>query len=79
MTSIAQATQNQERQDPSIPERGRRTIGQICADAMADLVLDGVAQGEDRDGDHHAATDAAAGAGGPVTPTTDVCRSGPGT
>ncbi|POH64210.1 hypothetical protein C3B59_10235 [Cryobacterium zongtaii] len=42
LTSIAQAAQNQERQDPSIPERGRRTIGQICADAMADLVLDGV-------------------------------------
>ena len=42
LTSIAHATQNQERQDPSIPETARRTIGQICADAMADLVLDGV-------------------------------------
>jgi hypothetical protein len=42
LTSIAQAAQHQERQDPSIPETARRTIGQICADAVADLVLDGV-------------------------------------
>lgn len=42
LTGIAEAAQNQERQDPSIPKAERRTIGQICADAMADLVLDGV-------------------------------------
>ncbi|MEC5183598.1 hypothetical protein RCH12_001053 [Cryobacterium sp. MP_3.1] len=42
LTSIAEATSAQEQKDASIPEEERRTIGQICADAMADLVLDGV-------------------------------------
>jgi hypothetical protein len=42
LTRIAETTQTQERQDASIPEEQRRTINQICADAMADLVLDGV-------------------------------------
>ena len=42
LSSIAEATRNSERQDESIPEEQRRTIGQICADAMADLLLDGV-------------------------------------
>ncbi|ANP72918.1 HNH endonuclease signature motif containing protein [Cryobacterium arcticum] len=39
---IAEATRVHERADESIPEGQRRTIGQICADALADLVLDGV-------------------------------------
>ena len=42
LVRIAEATQTQERQDESIPEEQRRTISQICADALADLVLDGV-------------------------------------
>ena len=42
LTRIAQATQDAERQDDSISEEQRRTINQICADAMADLTLDGV-------------------------------------
>ncbi|WEO78585.1 DUF222 domain-containing protein [Cryobacterium sp. SO2] len=42
LTRIAQATQDAERQDDNIPEDRRRTIGQICADALADLTLDGV-------------------------------------
>ncbi|TFC55519.1 MULTISPECIES: HNH endonuclease signature motif containing protein [unclassified Cryobacterium] len=42
LTSIVETTQALERHDASIPEMDRRTIGQICADAMADLVLDGV-------------------------------------
>ncbi|POH65625.1 MULTISPECIES: HNH endonuclease [Cryobacterium] len=42
LTSIVETTQALERHDASIPEMDRRTIGQIYADAMADLVLDGV-------------------------------------
>ena len=42
LTSIANGVQASEHADASIPEEQRRTIGQICADAMADLVLDGV-------------------------------------
>jgi len=42
LTSIAEATRSREYQVESIPEEQRRTIGQICADAIADLLLDGV-------------------------------------
>ncbi|WP_245977264.1 HNH endonuclease signature motif containing protein [Cryobacterium soli] len=42
LTRIARAAQAQERKDDALPEEQRRTIGQICADAMADLALDGV-------------------------------------
>ncbi|MBX0298563.1 HNH endonuclease [Cryobacterium sp. 1639] len=42
LTSIAEATRSREYQDESIPEDQRRTIGQICADAIGDLLLDGV-------------------------------------
>jgi hypothetical protein len=42
LTSIAQATQKAERQNADIPEDQRRTVSQICADAIGDLLLDGV-------------------------------------
>jgi hypothetical protein len=42
LTSIAQATQRAERQKADIPEDQRRTVSQICADAISDLLLDGV-------------------------------------
>jgi hypothetical protein len=42
LTSIATATRTAEHQDESIPEDHRRSIAQICADAIGDLLLDGV-------------------------------------
>ena len=42
LTSIAQATQAREQQNEDIPEDRRRTISQIRADAVGDLLLDGV-------------------------------------
>jgi hypothetical protein len=42
LTSIAAAARRAEQQDDSIPEDQQRTLAQITADAMADLLLDGV-------------------------------------
>jgi hypothetical protein len=42
LTSIADATQRAERQNEDIPEEQRRTVSQICADAISDLLIDGV-------------------------------------
>jgi hypothetical protein len=42
LTSIATATQASEHHDESLPEEQRRTIAQICADAIGDLLRDGV-------------------------------------
>jgi hypothetical protein len=42
LTSIAKATQASEHHDESLPEEQRRTIAQICADAIGDLLADGV-------------------------------------
>ncbi|WP_297372651.1 HNH endonuclease signature motif containing protein [Cryobacterium sp.] len=42
LTSVTTATQAGERQNEGIPEDQRRTIAQICADAIGDLLLDGV-------------------------------------
>jgi hypothetical protein len=42
LTSIAEATRSRDYRDESIPEDLRRTISQISADAIADLLLDGV-------------------------------------
>jgi hypothetical protein len=42
LTSIAKATQASEHHDESLPEEQRRTISQICADAIGDLLADGV-------------------------------------
>jgi hypothetical protein len=42
LTSIAQATQIAERQNPDVSEDQRRTVSQSCADAIGDLLLDGV-------------------------------------
>jgi hypothetical protein len=42
LTGIAEATRRSEQHDENVPEDQRRTIGQICADAIGDLLLDGV-------------------------------------
>jgi hypothetical protein len=42
LTSIAASTHRAEQQDDSIPDDHQRTPGQITADAIADLLLDGV-------------------------------------
>jgi hypothetical protein len=42
LTRIAQATQTREQQREDKPEEQRRTVSQISADAIADLLLDGV-------------------------------------
>jgi hypothetical protein len=42
LTGIAAAARRAEQQDDSIPEDQQRALGQITADAIADLLLDGV-------------------------------------
>lgn len=42
LTQIATAGQASETRDPEIPATQRRTIGQLCADGMADLLLNGI-------------------------------------
>jgi hypothetical protein len=42
LTSIAGTARRAEQQDDSIPEDQQRTLGQITADAISDLLLDGV-------------------------------------
>jgi hypothetical protein len=42
LTGIAEATRRSEQHDENVPEDQRCTIGQICADAIGDLLLDGV-------------------------------------
>jgi hypothetical protein len=42
LTSIATTTRKAEQQDTSIPEEQQRTLAQITADAISDLLLDGV-------------------------------------
>jgi hypothetical protein len=42
LTSIAGTAHRAEQQDDSIPEDQQRTLGQITADAISDLLLDGV-------------------------------------